>query len=105
MKKKTPRCICGGILYKGDTYEWDGVELCSENCKLLEFKKEELWDAISGSIGFDRKGKSLQTAIRDFVKLKQEEVISYIGSTQGWEESEDIYRKYFGFKKKYNKKK
>jgi hypothetical protein len=32
-----------------------------------------------------------------------EEAISYIGQHQGWEESEDIYRKHFGLPTKYTK--
>lgn len=31
----------------------------------------------------------------------KEEVISYIGCKQGWEETEDIYRKHFKLKTKY----
>jgi len=32
-----------------------------------------------------------------------EEAISYIGKEEGWEESEDIYRKHFGLPTKYTK--
>jgi hypothetical protein len=102
MKKN--RCICGYTICHGETFEWDGIHLCSEECRMKEFAKEELWDEIAGNIGFDRKGKALQKTIREFVRTKQEEVITFIGNTNGWEESEDRYRVYFGFKKKYKKR-
>lgn len=38
-------------------------------------------------------------------KKTKEEVISYIGYNQGWEETEDIYRKHFGLKEKYKNNK
>lgn len=47
---------------------------------------------------------SLEPA-REFIQSeldkKAEEVIGYIAEKEGWEETEDIYRKHFGFKQKY----
>ena len=43
----------------------------------------------------------LEKGIQDLLDKQKEEVISYIGLKQGWEESEDIYRKHFGLKTKY----
>jgi hypothetical protein len=37
-------------------------------------------------------------------KEAYEDVISHIGHDQGWEESEDVYRKHFGLPTKYDKK-
>lgn len=39
-----------------------------------ELKLEELWDFIAGSIGFDRKGKKIQNAIREFIKLRETKI-------------------------------
>jgi hypothetical protein len=36
-----------------------------------KIEQEELWDFIAGSIGFDRKGKEIQNAIRKFIKLSK----------------------------------
>lgn len=39
--------------------------------------------------------------ISDTIKKTKEEIISYIGHNEGWEETEDIYREHFGLKTKY----
>jgi len=45
--------------------------------------------------------KRLNKLFESELNKQKEEVISYIGLKQGWEESEDIYRKHFGLKTKY----
>ena len=45
----------------------------------------------------------LTSQITEAYKSGLEEAISYIGEKEGWEESEDFYRRHFGFKEKYNK--
>jgi hypothetical protein len=44
---------------------------------------------------------ALKQFISDLRKQTIDEVITYIGREQGWEESEDIYREYFGLETKY----
>ena len=39
------------------------------------------------------------------IRETREEVIEHIASNEGWEETGDIYRKYYGLKKKYGRAK
>jgi len=50
----------------------------------IEISKEELYDLIENTL-----------------KSQANEIISYIGSKEGWEETEDIYREHYKLNKKY----
>ena len=42
-----------------------------------EVELEDLWDWICVQVGFDKKGKEIQRAIKDFIKLKEKEKVCY----------------------------
>jgi len=44
-----------------------------EKWEKLRYKQIDLWDWICSQIGFDKDGKELQKAIKEFVELKIEE--------------------------------
>jgi len=67
-------------------------------------KKLELFEKqFAGSGGYCNPYYS--QLIKDFISQalqnQAEEIISYIGHNEGWEESEDLYREQFGLKTKY----
>lgn len=68
-----------------------------------KIKKEWKEYAETVEADFIQDGFYAHDQVLKFIESKIDEVISHIGRDQGWEESEDIYRKHFGLELKYNK--
>ena len=66
-------------------------------------REEGITWGVCGFIEGCHENDELNAFIQAELDKKAEEVIDYIAETQGWEETEDIYRKHFGFKQKYIK--
>jgi len=77
-------------LVLGDKELYSSIERCIE---------------IMGNTVYDGSYAAPREAFRDVLRSTRlsalEEAITYIGDHQGWEESEDIYRKHFGLPTKY----
>ncbi|MFH1001632.1 MAG: hypothetical protein V1759_00060 [bacterium] len=54
-------------------------------------------------LGQEDMNKHIDTLMEKKIKEAEERVITEISRNEGWEDSEDFYRKKFGFPLKYNK--
>jgi len=81
----------------------EGIKELHELTVAIEIAINE--GGIRGNVAKDNLSSQFNDKLKQFIsdlrKQTLDEVISYIGKDQGWEESEDTYREHFGLETKY----